>query len=41
MPASLKEPTTFFTFDLLDMFEEMTHYGKVSAYDFYQGIVAL
>jgi hypothetical protein len=36
LTATLDRPATFFTFDYLNMFKEMSCYGKVSAYDFYK-----
>lgn len=41
MPASLKEPATFFTFDLLDLLEEMALFSKISVANFYQSIMAV
>ncbi|KZS93892.1 hypothetical protein SISNIDRAFT_410793, partial [Sistotremastrum niveocremeum HHB9708] len=38
-PASLQRPASAFTFEVLDLFHELSVQGKVSAHDFYRSIV--
>lgn len=37
-PVTLKEPRTAFSFDMLELFHELTLQGKTTAYDFYRSI---
>ncbi|KAF7976045.1 hypothetical protein HWV62_7952 [Athelia sp. TMB] len=38
-PASVSRPNTAFTFDVLNTFQILTLQGKISAHDFYQGLL--
>jgi hypothetical protein len=38
-PATFDRPHTTFTFDMLDMFHELTLQGKTTLYDFYYTIL--
>ncbi len=40
-PATPGRPATAFTFTVLDLFHELSVQGKISAHDFYHGIVHL
>lgn len=37
-PASTTDPSTAFTFSMLDQFHELTVQGKTSAHDYYLGL---
>ncbi|KAJ8455539.1 hypothetical protein ONZ51_g12418 [Trametes cubensis] len=38
MPATTARPSTAFTFDVLDLFHNLTHQSKINAYDFYHSL---
>ncbi len=37
-PVTLREPRTAFTFNMLELFHELTLQGKTTAYDFYRSV---